>query len=117
MERQTKDVKQELFEKQIQYGLYQIESCSEEDNAKYASMAQKGEPLPKNVRRYKNTVTDQYVDQFYYLKDSKLTDSERQEYLRYLELDRLNTIKNCLLFFTVLTVISLIIGFIAIAAL
>jgi hypothetical protein len=112
MVRQTKDVEQELYEKQIQYGLYQIESCSEEDNAKYAEMAQNGEPLPKNVHQYKDTVTDQYVDQFYYLKDSKLTDSEWQEYLRYLELDRLDTIKNCLLFFTVLTVISLILGFI-----
>ena len=112
MERQTKDVKQELFEKQIQYGFYQIESCSEEDNAKYASMTQNGEPLPKNVRQYKNTVTDQYVDQFYYLNDTKLSDAEKQEYLKYIELDRLDTIKKCLIFFTVLTVISLILGFI-----
>ena len=35
---QTRDVKQELFDKQIEYGFLTIMDCSEEDNLKYSEM-------------------------------------------------------------------------------
>ena len=109
---QTKDVKQELFDKRIEYGRFNIVDCTDQENAMYADMKNNREALPENVRQYKNTNTDQYVDKFYYLKESKLTDSEWQEYLRYVELNRMNTIENCIIFFTVLTIIIFILGFI-----
>ena len=115
MNKQTKDVRQELFDKQVEYGFLKIVDCSVQENTEYANMKNSGESLPHNVRQYKDTQNDQYVDKYYYLKDSKLSDVEKQEYLKYIELDRLNTIKNCLIFFTVLTIISLILGFIALA--
>ena len=104
---QTRDVKQELFDKQIEYGFLTIMDCSEEDNLKYSEMKNNGQALPENVHPYKDTSNNQYVDKFYYLKDSKLSDAERQEYLKYIELDRLNTIKNCLIFFVILTLVLL----------
>ena len=104
---QSRDVKQELFDKQVEYGFFEIVDCSEQENAEYAHMKNNGNALPENVRQYKDAQTDMYVDKFYYLKDSKLSDAERQEYLKYIGLDRLNTIKNCLLFFVILTLVSL----------
>ena len=115
MNNPTDDIRQELFEKQIEYGFLKVINCSHQENLQYAKNKKNGESLPENVRQYKDTQTDQYVDEFYYLNDTKLSDAEKQEYLKYIELDRLDTIKKCLIFFTVLTVIFLIIGLIAIA--
>ena len=84
---QTKDVKQELFDKQIEYGFLKIVDCSDQDNAQYERMKNNGEGLPENVRQYKDTQTNEYVNKFYYLKDSRLSDAEKQEYLKYIELD------------------------------
>jgi len=109
----TDDVRQNLFDKQIEYGFFRLVDCSDDENAKYSLMKRNGESLPERVRQYKDPKTDKYVDRFYYLIDSKLSDSERLEYLRYLELERIETIKNCVVFFTVLAVVSMILGLIA----
>ncbi len=115
MSNRAKDVRQELFDKQVEYGFLTIVDCTDQENAEYANRKKNGEALPENVRQYKETRTDRYVDKFYYLKDARLSDAEKHEYLRYMELDRLNTIENILLFFVILSVISIILSLISLA--
>ena len=77
-------------------------------------MKKEGVPLPDGVEEFTteelgtNYATgDGPSGEFYHLYQANLTESELTEYLTYKKLDMLRTIKNCIVFFTVLTVISL----------
>lgn len=114
----SKDAKDMLRESRFEYGILKDVPCSEKDNQKYQKMLEKGEKLPDGVCQYKNAATGEFIGEFYTVIDQHFSDSEKQEYLKYVELSykkeelrHIETIKNCVVFFTVLTVISLLISF------
>ena len=49
--------------------------------------------------------------EFYTVFETDLSQQEILEYLTYKKLDLIRTIKNCIVFFTVLTVLSIILSF------
>lgn len=77
--------------------------CSPDENRNFQNMVQNGQPLPENIHR---SADNSYL--FYRIYESDLTEAERMELIEYRKLSALNTIKSCVVFFTVLTVISLI---------
>lgn len=75
-----------------------------------SAIEENGEALPDGIREYQD-VNGVVTGEFFRIYDAGLTENERLEYTFYGMLQQLRTIKKCCVFFTTLTVISLIIGF------
>ena len=103
MAKKTTDYKSELLKLRIEAGIVQKHDCSVEENKEYSERISKGEPLPENVYRY-----EEATEYFYRIYEPELTDEERREYIQLLKLRKLNTIRNCTIFFTVLVILSII---------
>ena len=84
--------------------------CSEEESAEYKKLVQSGKELPSGVYR-KVENNNEY---FYTIADnsSELTREETLELIALMQLEKLNTIKNCCVFFTILAILGIIIGII-----
>ena len=115
MAKQEKNLRQVLLGYKYDMDLIQKVSCTKEENADYTARMKAGQPLPENVYRYEYETG---IDgcEFYRIYEPELTEQELAEYLTFKQLKLLSTIKNCVVFFTVLTVISLVIGFFAMIA-
>ena len=84
--------------------LSQIRVADEEQEL-YRKMSEMGEALPEGVYEGKN----EYGKYFYRVPNIEdLTKEEWVEMVLHCQLKSINTIKGCVIFFTVLTVISLI---------
>lgn len=103
------DPKSELRQMQFDMGFMQATHCSQDDQNKYRTMLKNGETLPEGVFQYKDASTGELVNSFYTVYDPQLSDAEKQEYIQYKKLSYLKTIKNCMVFFTVLTAISIMV--------
>ncbi len=114
MSKEKVDLRQELTEFKAKFNLIQKIPCSKEDNKRYTQMRINGQALPDGVYAYEYYVADDYTE-FYTLYIPDLSAAEINEYLTYKQLALLNTIKNCVVFFTVLTVIGLVGGLLLLA--
>lgn len=94
----------ELQNYREKYGLSEKIPCSKEDNEKYAQMVKDGTPLPTGVYAYNY---ENLEDVYYTIQTSSLATDELFEMLTYKILGYLRTIKNCAVYFVVLSVISL----------
>ena len=112
MSKENLTLRDELNLYKCEFGLTEKIPCSKADNEKFMELVSNGGQLPQSVYRYKDVDTGQFLNEFYIMKDVDLTQNELEEYLTYKKLKLLNTIKNCVLFFTVLTIITLVISFI-----
>ena len=100
-------IKRDLNQLRVAMGFARWENCSDEENKAYSEMLKKGEQLPDGIEQ-RIDGSGFKTDTFYSLKDTGLSDTEKQEYIMYKQLQNIKTIKGCVVFFTVLTVISLI---------
>jgi len=114
MAKEKLDLRNELQQLRFDLGFLQKIDCTKEENNTYKKMLKNKESLPNGVCQYRDSSGT--YDSFFTVWDSGLTDAEKQAYIQYQELlliKNTNTliykIKNCVVFFTVLTVISLII--------
>ena len=107
MAKEKRDLRQELAEFKEKFDLIQKIPCTHNENKTYTQLLREGKPLPENVHKYEYSVGTDY-DQFYTLYIPELSTAEINEYLTYKTLALLNTIKNCVVFFTVLTIIGLV---------
>ena len=106
------DIKKDLRRLRRELKLEQKIPFTYKENKKYAKMKKNGENLPAGVHE------SLYVDggstnEFYTLYQADLNDREIAEYLAYKQIEMVRTIKNCVVFFTTLTVIGLVVGFLA----
>lgn len=108
MAKEKMDLRLALEEYKEKFDLIQKIPCTREENKAYSQMLKNGQPLPQGV------IKDEYAGEgyaeFYTVYTPDLSEKEIQEYLTYKKLALLNTIKNCVLFFTVLTIIGLVSG-------
>ena len=101
----------ELEQLKYELGILREVDCSYEENEKYRKLLQENKPLPKDILcRYPDGSVE-YAS-FYKVERTALSKDELAEYLQYKQLKSIITIKKCMVFFTVLTVISLACGFI-----
>ncbi len=103
-----KDLKRMLRMYRFEFGLLQEEACSMDENEAFAKTLQEGGTLPEGVAPYVYDDGEESGKIFCRVYESDLTPEETAEYLTYQKLKLLRTIKNCVVFFTVLTVIGLI---------
>lgn len=96
--------KAELQSLRQEYRLSQRVPCSKEDNKKYAQMVKDGQPLPSGVYDYKYENTE---SEYYTIYTPDISADELAELLTYKKLGYLRTIKNCVVYFVVLSVIAL----------
>ena len=100
---------EELAQLKRELGIMQEVDCSEEENQEYLKLRRDNKPLPNGVlTRHRNGSIDAL--EFYRLQETSLAKEELFEYIQYKQLRTLITIKKCVVFFTVLTIISLIFG-------
>ena len=107
MRDQKNSVKKTIMSKRAEYGLTRDVPCSEQENKTYSEMLKNGETLPEGVFPYSYTDGTKSDSAFYVLGDEP-TDAEISEFLKYKELELLSTIKNCVVFFTVMAIIGII---------
>ena len=108
MAKEKMDLRNELQQLRFDMNFLQKIDCSKEESKTYKKKLKNGESLPDGVYQYRDSTTGEFIDSFYTVWDPELTDAEKQEYIQYQKLLHIKTIKNCVLFFTVLTIISLV---------
>ena len=108
-------LKKELWELRVKHGLAQIHNCSQEECQTYSAMLKNGEPLPEGVTQYSEVFSDQ-PSQFNETYETDLTAEEKREYLLLKQASDIKIIKFCAIFFTVVTIVSLVCSFISIAS-
>lgn len=96
--------KAELQSLRQEYRITQRVPCSKEDNKKYAQMVKDGQPLPAGVYDYNYENTE---SEYYTIYTPDISNDELLEMLTYKKLGYLRTIKNCAVYFVVLSVIAL----------
>ena len=95
-----------LKELQTDIDLRQATPCSYDKCSEYAQLKSEGKPLPDGI-----VEDSEYPNSFYEIYTAEdLSEKERIEYILLRQYRELKIIKNCVLFFTILTAISLIIG-------
>ena len=82
-------------------------ACSEEENQEYMELIKQKKLLPKEIIR-KELSNGNAPDRYYKEIPIDISQEELQEYCMLKQTKNINTIKNCVVFFTVLTVISLV---------
>ncbi len=103
------DYREDLRDLRTAHGLIQRIDCSKEENKAYRQHLKNGESLPENVHRYTD-VNDAPMNEFYTEKMIDLDEAEKQEYILLLQLSKIETIKKCVIFFTIPAVIITVIG-------
>lgn len=107
------DLRKQLNSYKYEFDLLQKVECPKEESKRYLQMVKNGEPLPEGVYRYVYENGEQ-ADIFYTIYKPDLTDAEIAEYLSYKQLGYIKTIKNCVLFFTIIAIISLTVSLLAV---
>ena len=100
-----RDLKEELL-------LVQKIDCTKEENKIYREMLKRGEPLPEGVYKYEDSIGNDDLG-FYTLYIPEMSSEETKEYILLKQYTELRTIKRCMIFFTVLTVISIVLSLFA----
>ena len=104
------NLKEELKSMKLKFGIYtEQEILSESAKEPYIKLLKEGKPMPWDIRCKENDYEPESSD-FFRITKTDMTEEEIAEYLRYKELKMLRTIKNCVVFFTTLAVISLVCG-------
>lgn len=94
----------ELNTLKLEFGLLQRFDCDYKSNREYKELRKNGQPLPDGIYQ-----APENNDKFYTIQECGLTEQEIEEYIKLKKLGFLRTIKKCVLFFAVLTIIDLII--------
>ena len=102
------DKREEFNEMRLENGLFKRKKVSNEDYKKYQELIDSGKELPNNIKY------DIYMGGFYEKElKTNFTEKEIFEYIGYKQIKLLSTIKNCVLFFVVCYILSLIFQIIA----
>lgn len=115
MAKEIIDLREELRYHKFEFGLLQKIPCSKEENKEYQQLLKNGESLPDGVFAYVYDNGEVSTTDFYTVYEPQLTEDEIQEYLMYKQLSMIKTIRNCVLFFVILTIISMVIYFLLFA--
>ncbi|MDO4748689.1 MAG: hypothetical protein Q4A12_05900 [Eubacteriales bacterium] len=109
----SNNIKEKLKEYKLTFGMLSSVPCTEDETTYYNQLLDNGGSLPENIHCIKyncydnNGLVPQVVRKYFKYLDSGLNENEVAEYLTYKKLTLLRTIKNCLVFFVVLTSILL----------
>lgn len=111
MAKEIINLRDELRAHKFEFGLLQEIPCTNRENKEYRKILDDGGALPEGVHGRTFGGDEASATEFYTIYETDLTESEIREYLTYKQLSLIRTIKNCVLFFTVLTIIGLVLYF------
>ena len=111
MAKEKKNLRDELRAYKFEFDLLQKIPCSKQENKEYQKILKGTGVLPEGVYAYIYDTGEASTTEFYTIYQPDLTDAEIVEYLTYKKLSLIKTIKNCAMFFTVLTIIGMILSF------
>ena len=109
MATEMKDLRKELEMLKYENDLLQKIPCTKQENKAYEQLLKSGGKLPEGVHILYGEIEG--AKEFYTVYETDLTEAEIREYLAFKQLGYLKTIKNCVVFFTVLTVIGMVAAF------
>ncbi len=109
MVKQPRNWQEELKDLQYDCGLIEAVDCTEAENRQYLALLKNGRTLPDGVHRYTDG-NNLPLDTFYLERPAALTAEERLEYIRLLQLKKINTIKNCVIFLMIPAVMVTVLG-------
>ena len=112
MPKEKINLRDELRSYKFEFDLLQKIPCTKQENKEYQNILKAGGVLPDGVFAYVYDSGETSTTEFYTVYETDLTEAEIQEYLTYKQLSLIRTIKNCVVFFTVLTIIGMIAYFI-----
>lgn len=98
-----KDLRSELFRMRVEFDLIQQVYCSKDEETQIKQLIKSKQPLPDGIHTDKDGTHYKFVN-------SDLSKEDMDELLLYRQLKYLQTIKNCMLFFVVLTIIPIILA-------
>ena len=108
MAKEKINLRDELRSHKFEFDLLQKIPCTKQENMEYQKLLKDGGTLPEGVYAYVYDSGATSTTEFYTVYEPDLTESETREYLTYKQLSLIRTIKNCVMFFTVLTIIGII---------
>ena len=108
MPKEKINLRDELQSYKFEFDLLQKIPCSKQENKEYQKLLKEGGVLPEGVFAYVYDSGETSTTEFYTIYETDLTESEIREYLTYKKLSLIRTIKNCIMFFTVLTIIGMV---------
>ena len=112
MAKEKINLRDELRSHKFEFDLLQKIPCSKQENKEYQNLLKAGGVLPDGVFAYVYDNGETSTSEFYTVYETDFTEAEIQEYLTYKQMSLIRTIKNCVVFFTVLTIIGMIAYFI-----
>lgn len=101
------NLRDELRAHKFEFDLLQKIPCSKQENKEYKKLLKDGGTLPEGIYAYEYSDGEVSTTEFYRIYEADLTESEIREYLTYKQMSILRTIKNCVVFFTALTIIGM----------
>jgi hypothetical protein len=114
MARIIQELKEKIKSDDEQLEMRRKEYCIEEEFDTVKSLYDEKKELPDGINHEVVVTYDgTKEDRFYRLVDENLSDEEWKEYIALKQYMDIHTIKKCVVFFTVLAIISLILGIIA----
>lgn len=111
MAKETFNLRDELRAFKHEFNLLQKVPCSKQENEEYRKILKNGGVLPMGVYAYEYINSEISTTEFYTIYETDLNEAEIAEYLTYKKLSLIRTIKNCIVFFTVITIIGMIASF------
>ena len=105
-----RSMKSKFYEKLLQLkddnGLCVKEYCSEEENQIYTELLNQKKELPIGVYQHEE-LNGVKLNQFYKLTSADVSHEDLQDFCSLKQTRDIHTIKNCVLFFTVVSIFSL----------
>lgn len=98
-------LRDELEQAKLDFGIVRKEYCSTEEENKISKLKEQKLPLPEGI-------VEEYENEHFRYIETDLTDEELSKLITYRQTRYLKSIKNSLIFFVTLAVISLIAGII-----
>ena len=108
MTKEKIDLRNKLLDYKFEFDLLQKIPCTKKENKEYQKLLKDGGALPEGVYAYVYDTGEISETDFYTIYEADLTESEIREYLTYKQLSFIKTIKKCVMFFTVLTIVGMI---------
>ncbi len=91
-ENQSQSLRQELVQLKYDFNLLQKIDCSPIENERYARFIENGETLPSDIFRRLSTDGKESAE-FYTIRETDLTEHEKEEYYSLKQLELLSSIK------------------------
>ncbi len=102
------NLRNELRAYKFEFDLLQKIPCTKKENKEFEKLLSDGGTLPEGVYPYIYDDGQESTTAFYTVYEPDLTEAEKNEYLTYRKLSMINTIKSCIFFLTVLTVLGMV---------